>query len=352
MAYKKWNRRKMRAQQKYLKTRYDFTKDERFLFDAQCLKDILAGKVNPFSYSLSFNDQMVDDAAAIDLYYDFLDDICDFARVNTKKFDDIKVFEADPIGNLTPSLLFSFLKEFFYEFDKEFGTVFDYIHEERFNNLMFSSHRSISFHVPSLKYSYINITKNDTVVDFLNSVHEYTHSIVDYLCYRESEGAYPFCELVSLFMELIAADYMCEIYSGMEDDLNTIRLAGAKNICIFAENISIEKDYFYAYDGYEDRKFVEDTIYNETGKSYKYIDEMFEKSAMEKLSYTIPYLTAIELYYLYKEDKKKCVDLIKYLMFVTNKENYNVDLNDNGILLNQHSEEWIDTLIKRKKSLK
>ena len=111
MAYKKWNRRKMRAQQKYLKTRYDFTKDERFLFDTQFLKDILAGKVNPFSYSLSFNDQMVDDAAAMDLYYDFLDDICDFAKTNTKKFDDIKVFEADPIGNLTPSLLFSFLKD-------------------------------------------------------------------------------------------------------------------------------------------------------------------------------------------------------------------------------------------------
>ena len=52
--------------------------------------------------------------------------------------------------------------------------------------------------------------------------------------------------------------------------------------------------------------------------------------------------------YLYKSDKEKCVELIKYLIYVSYRENYNVDLVDNGIILNTHSTEWIDTLIKRK----
>lgn len=352
MAYKRWSKKKIKEQLKYLKARYDYTKDERYLTDIKGLQDVLSGDIIPFDVPFTFQDRLEDDAAALELYYDFLDDIEEFSKRNAEKFNSVSIPKIDGIGNLTPSLLFSFLKEFFYEFDEEFGKVFDIVYAERFNNLMFSNGRSISFHLPTIQYTYINITKNDTVDDFINAVHEYTHAIVDYICYREPGYSYPFCELVSMFMEMIAADYMTECYLGMETDLNTIRLSQAKNIVVYAENVTIEKNYFYTVGEAQDRKVVIDTIQTLSGKSRTYINKLLDKTAMEKLSYTIPYLTAIELYYLYISDKERCVELVKYLIYVKSVENYNVDLNDNGIVLNEHSDEWMNTIIQRKKDLR
>lgn len=351
MAYKRWDKNKIRQQVKYLKSRYKHTKDVRFLIDAQHLETLLTIPSNlfeVFSTPTTFKDGLLEDFKALELYYDFLDDIKEFSANNADKFKDLKPFEVDHIANLTPSLLFSFLKDFFYDFDKEFGEIYESIHKERQHNLMFSEDRSISYYVPALEYSYINITKNDTVDDFLNAVHEYTHAIVDRLYFRLSEEEYPFTELVSIFMEMIAADYIKEAYLGMDEDINTSQLSGAKKITVYAENISIQHNYFLAKEETNTRKeFVQD-ITKMSGKTNSYIKRLLSKTAMEKLTYTIPYLTAIELYYLYKSDKERCVELIKYLIYVSYRENYNVDLVDNGIILNTHSTEWIDTLIKRK----
>ena len=349
MAYTKWNERKIRQQMRYLKRRYDFTKDERFLEDYNGLVTFLDGDIRPFSIPFTFQDGLIDDANALELYFDFLDDIEDFAKNNADKLAATSLPKITSIANLTPSLILDFLRDFFYDFDEDFGKIFDRVYKERFNNLMFSDDRSISFHIPSLKYTYINITKDDSADDFINAVHEYTHAIVDYICYREPEESYPFCELVSMFMELIAADYLMDCFLNMDDDVNTLRIAQAKNLVIYAENISIERNYFFTHDDVEDKKKFVTDIHALTGKSKGYIKRLLDKTAMEKLSYTIPYLTAIELYYLYQEDKEYCVDLIKYLMVVNNKENYNLDLNDNGVILNEHSTEWVDTIIKRKK---
>ena len=351
MAYKRWDKNKIRQQVKYLKSRYKHTKDVRFLIDAQHLETLLTIPSNlfeVFSIPTTFKDGLLEDFKALELYYDFLDDIKEFSVNNADKFKDLKPFEVDHIANLTPSLLFSFLKDFFYDFDKEFGEIYESIHKERQHNLMFSEDRSISYYVPALEYSYINITKNDTVDDFLNAVHEYTHAIIDRLYFRLSEEEYPFTELVSIFMEMIAADYIKEAYLGMDEDINTSQLSGAKKITVYAENISIQHNYFLAKEETNTRKeFVQD-ITKMSGKTNSYIKRLLSKTAMEKLTYTIPYLTAIELYYLYKSDKERCVELIKYLIYVSYRENYNVDLVDNGIILNTHSTEWIDTLIKRK----
>ena len=175
MAYKRWDKNKIRQQVKYLKSRYKHTKDVRFLIDAQHLETLLTIPSNlfeVFSTPTTFKDGLLEDFEALELYYDFLDDIKEFSANNADKFKDLKPFEVDHIANLTPSLLFSFLKDFFYDFDKEFGEIYESIHKERQHNLMFSEDRSISYYVPALEYSYINITKNDTVDDFLNAVHE------------------------------------------------------------------------------------------------------------------------------------------------------------------------------------
>ena len=351
MAYKHWSEKKIKHQIKELKSKYAHTKNELFLEDAESLKQLLNGDIDVFNMPFTFQDQLEDDARALELHFDFLDDIEKFALENAKKFQDFQLDGIFPIGNLSPSLILDFMKEFFYDYDEKFGKVFDELYKERFNNLMFSKGRSISYYVPSLEYSYINIFKDNTLDDFVNAVHEYTHAIVDRLYYREQGYTnYPFIELFSMFMEMIAADYMMDMFDDMEEDLNTIRLAGAKQLVVYAENISIEKNYIYQTHEIEDRKKVIAGMVNLSGKSRTYVKKLLDKTAIEKLSYTIPYITAIELYYLYKTDKDACKNLIEYLIYVDGLENYNVNLNDNGIILNTHSSEWIDTLIKRKKS--
>ena len=352
MYYERWNRNKIREQLKYLQSLPSSKIDDKCLEDIEHLK-LLLDKNNTFDcfdVSCSFREQMIDDANSMELYFDFLDDIEIFVD-NASIIKKSHYCYVDSYKDIPVSTLFSFLKEFFHDFDSEFGKAFDRVYAEKRNNLRFNEERSIQLHIPTLQYSYISIEKTNTLHDFINAVHEYSHAIADLICYRDPYSTYPFAELVSMFMELVAADYMMDCYMNMDRDLNSIRINSCKDILIYADNINIEKTYFYAYDEIDDRRKVINGMKNICGKSTQYVSRILEKTAMEKLSYTIPYMTAVELYYLYLKDKKETIHILKHLMIVEREKNYNDELKKNGIYLNTHSADWADTLIKRKKKL-
>lgn len=351
MAFKHWNTKLMESQFAVLKSRPISKMDPQWYSDMINLRAILYPQNTEslcFPQAATLREQLADDEEALQDYCDFLSDIGVFANEGRpiNSIDECLVYS---VGNITPDLLFEFMKDFFHQFDNEFGRVFESIYSERYNNLQFSDLRSITYHIPTFKYSYINITKNDTLEDFLNSIHEYTHAIVDRICYRDQWNSYPFSELVSLFMELIAADYMIEIYEDVEEDLNILQINSCKSLVVYAEHISIERDYFCACDERDEWKKVVSGIQSLSGKSKNYIKKLLNKSAREKLCYTVPYLTAIELYYIYKQDKKACIELLKYLMLLEKDNGYNEELKGIGITLNKHSGKWVNSLINTKK---
>lgn len=351
MAFKAWSIDKMYDQLDYLRSLPDDKKTPQCLDDIINLENLLNignGEIPVFDFPATFREQLMEDMLAIEAYQDFLFDVKVFSE-NAPVFHGFDVGAVNVMKNITPNMIFKFLKEFFQQFDSEFGKTFYYVYRERFHNIKFSNNRPISYHLPSIPYSYLNLSREHTIEDFLNAVHEYTHAIVDHLCYHDSSIDYPFGELVSVFMELVAADYLMEEYSKLDKDVNTLRLSSCKNLVIYAENISIEHDYFSAPREIDDWKKAVQSIQDISGKSKRYIRNLLQTTALEKLSYTVPYITAIELYYLYLQDKKTCIKVLKYLIYLEANGNYNEKLKECGILLNTHSTDWVDTLISRKK---
>lgn len=349
MRYKNWNKNLIRAQISKLESLYKETKDNSLLDEIEGLKNLLNDNVQIFNTPRSFYHLLKDDISAICLYYDFLADIEEFSKLGILVHSkDIKPI--DEFNNITPSLIMSFTHDFFNSIDKELASEFNKIFRERNCNTKFTNNRSYSCYVPTFKYSYINITKNNTVDDFLNSIHEYSHGIADRIYYRGDYSFYPFIELLSMFMELLASDYLIEHYLDFEYNVGMAKLAGCKKIIGYSKELSIESNYFSSTDEIYSKGKIIKHIAASTGKTKKYIEHLFKTPAIEKFTYTIPYMVVIELYYLYKIDPEYTLNLVKTLIKMEPVENYNVFLQDNGIILNNHSKEHTLSLVNNVKN--
>ena len=76
------------------------------------------------------------------------------------------------------------------------------------------------------------------------------------------------------------------------------------------------------------------------------VAQILETSILEQFSYTIPYLTAIELYYIWKEDNVLALSLLKKLQTMPDSNNYYEELQKLGINLNEHGKEYILNITK------
>lgn len=344
MKYRNWNEKLIRAQMNKLETLYNERRDPRLLEELEGLRNILNDSIQLFSIPKSFLFHLKNDIEAICLYYDFLEDIETFSKLGILVHSkDIKA--VDEFDNISTSLLMSFIHDFFNSLDKEFAIEFNKVFRERYNNIKFSKDRSYSCYVPTLKYSYMNITKNNTIDDFLNTSHEYAHSIADRIRYRGDYSYYPFIELFPMFIELIASDYLLEHYLDFEYNVSMANLASCKKVIDYAKEITIESSYLSSRDELCSKRKVVKHISVSTGKTKKYVEGLFKTPAIEKFTYTIPYMTVIELYYLYKLDPERAMDLVKQIIKMDNVENYQVFLQDRDIILNEHAKEHVLRLV-------
>ena len=77
-------------------------------------------------------------------------------------------------------------------------------------------------------------------------------------------------------------------------------------------------------------------------------DILTEQSIKEEIVYIIPYLTAIELYYMYQESPKDALETLRAIVVAEKKKYYNEYLKSLGINLNEHSEQYVKKLITPK----
>ena len=64
-------------------------------------------------------------------------------------------------------------------------------------------------------------------------------------------------------------------------------------------------------------------------------------SAEQKLTYLIPTILDIELYYLYYSNRDRCLDLIFKLIEANDNIDFRKYIKDSGSILNQHSKQYI-----------
>lgn len=306
-------------------------------FDSSVLSDMLHNEISPFNFNDSFKNVMLLDIKTMYEYQYFMPEIENFAAMrNHHRIDNPLILDS---FDFSYKELFEFTREFFKTKDPNWYKIFNLVFNERKNNLQFSDDeydRSYEIYFPSINYNYINIKYDQSIETFFRMVHEYTHAIADRLKYRRSYyNHYPFVELPSLFMELIASDEINSTYIGLNNDVKTYNLASIKTMSRYADDLLTLNDYIINSSVIKEYNDTVKDAMRITGESKEYIEYLLEMSSVERLMYVIPYLVAIELYYIYKKDPEKAFSILNELIMLDSidyskvLEAYDIHLNEN-----------------------
>lgn len=343
----KWNRTLIKEQLKRARMYVD--ENPIFETDIEYLESMLVDDATFFPRSSTFQAQLQEDADWVNKYPDFYNHFYQFSTY--KDIIPRKMIDMSPVKFTNCQPLY-YVHDFYNSLGGVWQKNFNLIYRDRKDNYQVKGDRGYSVFLPGNNYSYISVPVEEDITAFINVAHEYAHSIADRILFREYDDSdYPFIELPPLFFELAIGDFIAQDWKGSDDLIVEDRLATAKSINMYCCNL-VNFTRFLVDVAEEEREIP-------TNKQ-KTIDEaserlditkadatrMFVRSKKEELEYTIPYLTALELYYIYKQDPKEALDLLKRIIVSKRKHNYVSYLEGLHINLNEHSEEHVKELVK------
>ncbi|MCH5166867.1 MAG: hypothetical protein J1F35_03155 [Erysipelotrichales bacterium] len=339
MAYKNWNKNLIKQQYDTVIAEYNRTGDKSLLFDIWPLEYLLNSEGEAINFQKHHDEkkQLKDNVTALYNKREYLQYISDFSeyKVSIEKLPKLTVYK------LTPSILLSFVHDFYNSMPPIIKSKFNHAFKDRKNNFKLSDIRSDSFFLPYFKYSYINVKSQNTIEDFMNIVHEYGHAISDLINpHLEDLFVYPFGELFPLLMELIACDYIEKHYE-LTEDVKLYRIYLWNTINHFCQYLMMETNLL-------SREYLQDFSTNPIEGlavankiSLEEANKAFNITTNEKLMYSIPFIAAVEFYYLNNRDPELFLcSLIEFLSLPA-FSNYIGELEKRQIYLNQHGKDFV-----------
>ena len=312
--------------------------DEVALRTIATLDKLIKGPTPPFISPESVQAKIYQDRMFLLKDQKFIKDIEEFHKLqHTLKSKRKLILDEKDISN---SLLLSVTHDFYNSLDQDIAKHFNKLFKDRRENLKFTDKPSESYFLPSFGTGYINLQRDYTISDFIFLIHEYAHLIQDRIKYRDSFLNYPFNEMLPILMEMLALDFIEESFEDFEEDAKTIKISRMKTNLKYASEILKEYQYIHAVDTTKRTRDMIADIATSTNLSKRDAYKLINMSAEQKLTYLIPTILDIELYYLFYFDRDRCIDLIYKLIDVDNID-YRKYIKDSGIVLNQHSKQYI-----------
>ncbi len=312
--------------------------DEVALRTIATLDKLIKGPTPPFISPESVQAKIYQDRMFLLKDQKFIKDIEEFHKLqHTLKSKRKLILDEKDISN---SLLLSVTHDFYNSLDQDIAKHFNKLFKDRRENLKFTDKPSESYFLPSFGTGYINLQRDYTISDFIFLIHEYAHLIQDRIKYRDSFLNYPFNEMLPILMEMLALDFIEESFEDFEEDAKTIKISRMKTNLKYASEILKEYQYIHAVDTTKRTRDMIADIATSTNLSKRDAYKLINMSAEQKLTYLIPTILDIELYYLFYFDRDRCIDLIYKLIGVDNID-YRKYIKDSGIVLNQHSKQYI-----------
>lgn len=312
--------------------------------DLSILETLINEDITPHELLDDFKSQLREDIYSIIRYGNFMIDIDEFSRVN--RFINLNNITDLMYKEYTLDEFHSIMNEVF-KIDKTYLKIFNNIYKENKDNLKFTDKRSYSIYFDTLKYSYINIRLNNNIEDVFNITHEYSHTISDSIRYHRYLEEYPFIEIMPNFMFFVTKDELLKDDS-LSKDIGNVEATDFDVVNLYAKDLVKECLYLTDIESIKRRKDIIKYISKKFNQKKTYIMELFKQSTLEKFTYVIPYLVALELYKEYKIDKESAIyKLNKIITLDDNLEDYYKELKKLDINLNNTTEEYIKDLNKR-----
>lgn len=248
------------------------------------------------------------------------------------------------------------LVHFFYkDFDEELYGAFSEAFEDRFECLKFSDDKikeetfeasGSTLFIGGINKNFITLSEGNDVNVYEAIVHEYGHVIQNIInpevnfTYREDF----FAEVAAIFPELVAmyenAPGFCNVqnqYSRYLTFLSYWDSAADLDTHMTIANIWHDNDYEFNNEFY---KKIKETLNLSRSDFKRIVDVTLELQGV----YILSYITALELLYIYKQDKKKALELFKGLLKIPANVNV-IEYIETNIGLNIHAKDELISLI-------
>jgi len=264
----------------------------------------------------SKEDILIDDFKSINEFNAYLEIIKSF--VNSFSNPAIKVREKPSKIFLSPTSITTLSSDFYQQFKGIFSDSYTKLQSNFKNRLNFrrtlrpNMFEGETFPILGTSEVYIDIILKQTYHDFLTMVHESAHGL-SYSLNREiikDQNRFCFREVDALFFELLGLDFNSHIIS----DSNNISC----KITDFNFYLYLAKIIYFKLKMYSIIPFLElnnQNFQHEYFKHSQFAQEInfrdFTKTFIrEQIHYIISYLTAVELYLIYKDDNELALDLL------------------------------------------
>ena len=247
------------------------------------------------------------------------------------------------------------VKKFYESFDPELYQYFLEIYNDREHSLRMmplpegeTKTDGNTLFIDGVKKNFITIYKTNPLNTYICGVHEYGHAIANLInpevSYADREDL--FTEVASIFPELVALyengfnfDTIQVLYT-MYTTLVTY-VNSAEYLCLHTPIINAWADNKHVMS----KKFFE-----ELEEGYDMDDECFEEALSTTIEdegiYVISYAVALELLHIYKDDKKKALELFKRFLKYPAKEDILTFVVEN-IPLNEHASEEANIILSK-----
>lgn len=197
--------------------------------------------------------------------------------------------------------------------------------------------------------AFIEVVSENTINDVITTIHEYGH-LTSYTInpFNKCTPNFYYTEVITLFLELIGADYLGNLFGS---DNSIILKADNHNTMSDFTNITSRKIDLFTCEELIPNGYTKNEDFKTIGKellnlNFEEIKSLFTNENVEIDDYVIGYIVAIELYYIYLEDKDKAIYILKKMLLYKAKSelDYFNNLKRLGIIPNQHIHEYVTTL--------
>lgn len=166
---------------------------------------------------------------------------------------------------------------------------------------------------------FTDVGKANSFQDYISHIHESSHGIT---CLLNPDimwdfGKYAFIEVDSLFFELLGIDYVRQ-QLGKEEDALHLKQAIFKDYLYSAMLVCSKMDLYNTLSKSElkNNRHVRQFYKREIGYDKTGINDVCHTYIHELLHYIVSYLTAIELYFLYKNDRDFALRLLHQIIMI------------------------------------
>ena len=270
--------------------------------------------------------------------------------------------DEDYILRFTKEDILFLTSDFYNSLDEEFRDIFIKLFNKRFNHLRFTNpinskfFSGCTFHSILADETFIASQYNKTLPNILSLIHEYAHAISFQINNSKSvdDEDNIFGEIESIFIELVALDFLEHNYPNLIDDITANRINLYNSTIEDATIINTTIDFKYIFE----ENLLDITqksaialiklLKKETGLSVRDILYVLEFPTRTICKYTIGTLIAFELYSIYQENPKEAFKIYRRIICLSRFTNAEIfeEVKKMGINPSSHIEQFTRKLIK------